>query len=97
MVVDNGSTDATREGLARYPWVDVVRNDENRGFARGCNQGAAVSRGDVIVFLNNDTIVHGGWLDELLGPFTDPEVGAAGPRSNGVSGYQLVEDVAIPR
>ena len=94
VVVDNGSTDATREELATYPWVDVVRNDENCGFARGCNQGAAVARGDVIVFLNNDTIVHGGWLDELLAPFADPEVGAVGPRSNRVSGHQLVEDVS---
>jgi GT2 family glycosyltransferase len=94
VVVDNGSTDATRQGLGLYPWVDVVHNDENHGFARGCNEGAAASRGDVLVFLNNDTIVHGGWLDELLGPFTDPEVGAVGPRSNGVSGHQLVEGVA---
>jgi GT2 family glycosyltransferase len=91
VVVDNGSTDATGEELAKYPWVDVVSNDENRGSARGCNQGAAVARGDVIVFLNNETIVHGGWLEELLAPFADPEVGAVGPRSNSVSGHQLVE------
>jgi len=93
VVVDNGSTDATREELAEFPWVDVVRNDKNRGFARGCNQGAARARGDAIVFLNNDTIVPAGWLDELLAPLADPEVGAVGPRSNGVSGPQLVEDV----
>jgi GT2 family glycosyltransferase/tetratricopeptide (TPR) repeat protein len=93
VVVDNGSTDATREELVNYPWIDVVANDENQGFARGCNQGAATARGDIIVFLNNDTIVHGGWLDELLAPFIDPEVGAVGPQSNGVSGPQLVEDV----
>jgi GT2 family glycosyltransferase len=93
VVVDNGSTDATREELAQFAWVDVVRNEENRGFAGGCNQGAAVARGEVIVFLNNDTIVADGWLDELLAPLADPEVGAVGPRSNGVSGPQLVEDV----
>ena len=94
VVVDNGSTDATGEAIADYPWVDVVRNDENQGFARGCNQGAAVARGDVVVFLNNDTIVHEGWLDELLAPFTDLEVGAVGPRSNRVSGHQLIEGVS---
>jgi GT2 family glycosyltransferase/tetratricopeptide (TPR) repeat protein len=94
VVVDNGSTDATVTELATYPWVEVVRNEENRGFAGGCNQGAAVARGDVIVFLNNDTIVHAGWLDELLAPFADLEVGAVGPRSNHVSGHQLVEDVS---
>ena len=64
------------------------------GSPRGCNQGAAAARGDVIVFLNNDTIVPAGWLEELLAPFADPEVGAVGPRSNGVSGHQLVDDVS---
>jgi GT2 family glycosyltransferase/tetratricopeptide (TPR) repeat protein len=93
VVVDNGSTDGTEKGLVAYPWVEVVRNPENRGFAPGCNQGAAEARGDVIVFLNNDTVVHGGWLGELLAAFDDPEVGAAGPRSNNVSGDQLVADV----
>jgi GT2 family glycosyltransferase/glycosyltransferase involved in cell wall biosynthesis len=97
VVVDNGSTDATRDELMKYAWVDVVSNDENHGFARGCNEGASAARGDVIVFLNNDTIVHGSWLDELLAPFADPEVGAVGPRSNRVSGHQLVEDVPYRR
>ena len=92
-MVDNGSTDATATELRRLPWVESVRNGQNRGFAAGCNQGAALARGGVIVFLNNDTIVAEGWLEELLAPFADPEVGAVGPRSNNVSGYQLVEDV----
>ena len=55
VVVDNGSTDGTRESLAAYGWVDVVANDENQGFARGCNQGAAEAAGRVVVFLNSDT------------------------------------------
>jgi GT2 family glycosyltransferase len=93
VVVDNGSTDGTGEGLVGYPWVDVVHNDLNQGFARGCNQGAVAARGDVIVFLNNDTIVHGGWLHELVTPFVDPGVGAVGPRSNNVSGHQLLRPV----
>jgi GT2 family glycosyltransferase/tetratricopeptide (TPR) repeat protein len=94
VVVDNGSTDETAAELPNYPWVEVVRNRENRGFAPGCNQGAAVARGGVIVFLNNDTLVHAGWLDELLSPFDDPEVAAAGPRSNNVSGDQLVREIS---
>ncbi len=93
VVVDNGSTDATEEELRRIPWVETLRNGQNRGFAAGCNQGAALARGGVIVFLNNDTIVAEGWLEELLAPFGDPEVGAVGPRSNNVSGSQLVEEV----
>ncbi|MGH9067810.1 MAG: glycosyltransferase family 2 protein, partial [Acidimicrobiales bacterium] len=44
IVVDNGSTDGTAAGLTRYPWVKTITTDANRGFAAGCNQGAALSR-----------------------------------------------------
>jgi GT2 family glycosyltransferase len=94
VVVDNGSTDVTAARLGNYGWIEVISNDANRGFAAGCNQGAEVAQGDVIVFLNNDTVLAPGWLEELLGPFSDPEVGATGPRSNNVSGSQLVRDAA---
>ncbi|HUZ21440.1 MAG TPA: glycosyltransferase [Acidimicrobiales bacterium] len=93
IVVDNGSTDETPRQLRAFPWVRVVTNAENRGFAGGCNDGAAVATREVIVFLNNDTILAGPWLDTLLAPFNSGEVGATGPRSNMVSGLQLVQPV----
>jgi GT2 family glycosyltransferase len=93
VVVDNGSTDATAEHLPDYPWLEVVTNLVNRGFAAGCNDGASHAHNDIIVFLNNDTIVPAGWLDSLLEPFAEPSVAATGPRSNGVSGMQLLEPV----
>jgi GT2 family glycosyltransferase/tetratricopeptide (TPR) repeat protein/glycosyltransferase involved in cell wall biosynthesis len=96
VVVDNGSTDGTRAALAAHGWLDVVANEENQGFARGCNQGAATARGDVVVFLNSDTVVPPGWLDELLAPFEAGDVGAVGPRSNNVSGRQQVMAVPDP-
>jgi GT2 family glycosyltransferase/tetratricopeptide (TPR) repeat protein len=92
VVVDNGSTDDTARGLRSYGWVRVVTNDENRGFAAGCNQGAAAATGDVLVFLNNDTILTSRWLDPLVDAVSDPAIAAAGPRSNFVSGPQLVAD-----
>ena len=96
VVVDNGSTDGTREALGAYGWVEVVANDENQGFARGCNQGAARARGGVLVFLNSDTVVPSGWLDELLAPFEMGDVGAVGPRSDNVSGRQKAMAVPDP-
>ncbi len=93
IVVDNGSTDATPARLRLFPWVEVVTNDENRGFAAGCNQGAVLARHDVVVFLNNDTVLTGRWIEPLVAPFDDPAVGAAGPRSNFVSGPQVAEGV----
>ena len=90
ILVDNGSTDATGSAAARTPRVRVIANETNRGFAAACNQGAAAAQRDVVVFLNNDTLVAGHWLDELLTPFADPAIAATGPRSNFVSGAQLV-------
>lgn len=93
VVVDNGSTDQTPRGLDRYPWIRRIANAENRGFAAGCNQGAATATNDVVVFLNNDTVPVGRWLDALLEPFADESIGATGSRSNAVSGSQLVHPV----
>src|SRR4051812_39689448 len=65
IVVDNGSEDETKAGLARFPWVKVITNEENQGFSIGCNQGAAAATNDIIVFLNNDTVLAHRWLDGL--------------------------------
>jgi GT2 family glycosyltransferase/tetratricopeptide (TPR) repeat protein len=94
VVVDNGSADGTPQGLRAYPWLQVITNPTNRGFAVACNQGAAGVTREVVVFLNNDTIVTKHWLDGLLAPFADDGVGATGPRSNFVSGPQLVDDAS---
>lgn len=82
VIVDNASTDATGELLdALAGDVTIIRNAENAGFARACNQGAAAATGEVLVFLNNDTEVTPGWLDGLLVAFDEePSIGVAGAR-----------------
>ncbi|HTX00140.1 MAG TPA: glycosyltransferase family 2 protein [Acidimicrobiales bacterium] len=90
VVVDNGSSDDTPMGLRQLALDKLIVNEENRGFPAGANQGAAVAEGDVVVFLNSDTVVTTGWLDALLAPFTDAAVVATGPRSNYVAGPQIV-------
>jgi GT2 family glycosyltransferase/glycosyltransferase involved in cell wall biosynthesis/Flp pilus assembly protein TadD len=66
VVVDNGSTDRTRETLDKYNCVKVIHNIENFGFAKACNQGVKEAEGRYILFLNNDTEVKPGWLDPLI-------------------------------
>ena len=80
IVVDNASTDGTRELLAHFGGlVRVIHNDENRGFVDACNQGAAAARGRHLVFLNNDTVVLPGWLEPLVETVErDPRAGAVG-------------------
>jgi|CXWL01.1.fsa_nt_gi GT2 family glycosyltransferase len=66
IVVNDCSTDETHALLSLFRnKVRVVNNEKNSGFGETCNHGASVARGRYLVFLNNDTWVLRGWLDEL--------------------------------
>ena len=70
IVIDNGSTDGTKDycagvrDAAAVP-VTVVTNTTNRGFPAAINQGLKRARGEYLVLLNNDVVVTDGWLDQL--------------------------------
>ncbi len=67
IVVDNVSTDGTRDMLAKkYRNVRIILNSENVGFGRANNQGIAQARGDYIFLLNSDTIVTNNAIGKLL-------------------------------
>ena len=93
--VDNGSTDGTPQFL-KYnlkPNWRLIENSKNEGFPRACNQGMQLAEGEVILLLNNDTIVSPGWLTGMLECLNSaPDIGIVGPRSNNVSGAQLFTD-----
>ncbi len=75
IVVDNGSTDESVQLLARdFPWVTVIAQDANLGFAPAVNIGAAATSADCLVLLNNDMQVEPGWLRALVDSF-DPDQG----------------------
>lgn len=69
VVVDNASTDDSVERLcAALPVVtpvEVIRNTANTGYARACNQGAAQTHAETLVFLNPDCIVEANTLTVL--------------------------------
>src|SRR3712207_8477401 len=60
-----------------FPYTTLFRS---LGFARSCNDGAAVASGEYLIFLNNDTIPQPGWLDTLVA-YTDEHPDAAVVRS----------------
>jgi GT2 family glycosyltransferase len=83
LVVDNGSTDGSAEYVQeQYPRVRLIRNQDNLGFAAGNNRGLRAATGDVLVLLNQDTVVHPGWLQALADAFeADPRCGIAGAKA----------------
>ncbi|MDP6978290.1 MAG: glycosyltransferase family 2 protein [Myxococcota bacterium] len=91
IVADDASpSPAPDHPLYRSPGVRVVRGEANRGFLENCNAAARVARGEYVVFLNDDTLVCDGWLDELVATFDRFDgVGLAGARllqANGTVG-----------
>lgn len=66
ILADDNSTDDTRRITEKVKNITVVRNRENLRFLRNCNHAAEYARGEYLVFLNNDTIVHENWLQSLL-------------------------------
>jgi len=96
IVVDNASRDGTPERLreieAREPRLRVIRNPENRGFAAANNQGMAAARGDIVVLLNNDTVVPPGLLGRLVHHLeSDGTIGLLCPTTNFCGNEALVE------
>jgi len=67
IVADNGSTDESRQVLAReFPGVGTLLMDENNGFARGYNLALDATRYPYTVLLNSDVAPAPGWLAPLV-------------------------------
>ena len=68
IVIDNGSTDDSANGLERKaPPVFVIRSSRNLGFAAGNNRAAQQARGRWLALLNPDAFPEPGWLAALVG------------------------------
>ena len=85
IVADNGSTDDTSAcpHLGRTLFGDrfaFVRFDTNRNFGPACNAAAATAEEDLLLFLNNDTLLSPGWLPPLVHALeSDARLAAVGP------------------
>ena len=86
IVVDNASRDGTpAEVTQRFPWVRLIRSEDNLGFTAGNNAGFAASGGEFVFFLNPDAELTAGAGDDPLGILVailerNPAVGMVGPR-----------------
>lgn len=66
IVVDNGSDESVSSLKQEYPHIKIIRNKENRGFAKANNQGMRMARGDYFLLLNTDTIINKHILSPIL-------------------------------
>lgn len=97
IIVDNGSIDGTVEYLRQMAdhndRISLILNNENRGYAAGCNQGIQAARGEYLVLLNNDVVVTPEWLSGLLECHrSHAGAGVVGPMTNRASGIQVVAE-----
>ena len=87
VVVDNGSIDGSIDELKHYDLpLEVIRNKKNMGFARACNQGAALCDSHYLLFLNPDTELFENSLSVPLA-FMNDDANA----DVGICGIQLVD------
>lgn len=76
LVVDNASTDGTRELLARYPQVRVLTTRERKGYIENNNLAIAEARGRYFLTMNADVVLQPGTLKYML-EFKDEHPDAA--------------------
>lgn len=72
IIVDNYSNDNSKELIINlYPEVIWLQNDKNEGFGHANNNGAKVAKGEIIFFLNSDTIILNNAIDRLYEMFVN--------------------------
>ena len=82
IIVDNASTDNTLKRVKELeykPEPRIIANERNHGCAGGNNIGWKAGKGDIVVFLNPDTVVEKTWLEELVKAMKEnPDAAIAG-------------------
>ena len=80
IVVDNGSQDRSGNEVKKsFPFVHLIENEKNLGFAKASNQGLRKASGRYVLLLNPDTQVKSGAIEQLVSFMNaHPDVGIAG-------------------
>lgn len=102
LIIDNASTDKTRdylENLPEEPNLRIIYNQKNIGFSAGHNQGIRESKGEFVLCLNQDVVLDNDFIQEAIGLFAqDKQIAAVqgkslrwhlGSMTNKFSGYQV--------
>lgn len=96
IIVDNQSTDGTVDYLKElekegHPQVQIIFNQDNKGFAGGNNQGMQYATGDYILLLNNDTVISRGWITGMVKHMeNDAKCGMCGSVTNSIGNESMI-------
>ena len=100
IIVDNGSTDGSAEYLQeRFEGLRIIKNKENMGFAKACNQGILQARGRYVLLLNNDTkVVEEDWEASMLGTLDGGFADLTGPVGGllDLNNFRFVKEIKDP-
>ena len=93
ILINNGSTDGTKDYFDSVPDAVVIHNDENLGVSAGWNQGLDIASGEYYLILNNDVIVPPNAVENLVRTSMNfPNAGIVAPRTNSIAGPQKIID-----
>lgn len=82
LVVDNGSTDQSAAIVQTFaPRVRLIQTSENLGFAGGNNVGLRNTQAEIVILLNQDTVVQPGWLAAMVETLADSTIGIVGGKA----------------
>lgn len=74
IVFDNGSTDGSQSVVKEsFPFVRLIENNHNVGYASGNNLALNVARGEYFFLLNNDATIEPSCIDQLLSAASDDD------------------------
>jgi GT2 family glycosyltransferase len=87
IVVDNASTDGSERTLEDIPQVELIQLKKNAGFARACNLGSEHVNTEFILFLNPDTRLFRGSIEQVIDFMRRTE-----NQNIGICGIRLVDE-----
>jgi glycosyltransferase involved in cell wall biosynthesis len=102
IVVDNDPTIENAEQVAAQFGARYVV-EPHRGLSRARNAGAALARGEILAFTDDDVVADASWIEALKRPFDDPRVAAVAGRVSLADGADAVwsfprgEEILITR
>lgn len=101
IIIDNASDLATTSMLRRlaisreYGEIEIIRNEQNRGWLKATNQGLAKASGKYVCLINNDVVAGPDWLKNCITTLERlPDAGLANPRGNERSENRRVGNVS---